>query len=668
MKKEGKRGQITIFIIIGLILLVSASIVIYVTTVKKIEVVDEVVVPPEVKPVYDYVTNCLIEIGSQGLLFIGTQGGYIDLNPERVDTRDITLTPSAYIKMDPTNTFKLPHWFYDGEDRTPTLEFMQKELADYVNSQLQSCLNNFDDFRPAFEVTELRSPRLTSVLTDKDVVLRLDYPIEIKQGDKTTEHSEFIAHIPVRLKKMWNLAKSILEVENEGKFFENLTIDLMALSPNIPMDSLDITCHPQIWRLDDVEESAKKLIMYNLMRVRVAGTDYAPFLAKDSIYEELAEYDMEDINEGRFPDIPTPRDAFEYNKMMIDPGVDDVEDIVVNFIYMTHWGMDLNALPNEAGVLRSNAAPGQSFLKFLCINTYHFVYDVIYPVQVRIFDPESYGGRGYTFNFAFPVLIDDNEGNRETFGVREFQDYYVDTGFCEQAGGEVVEIKAIGRDAEGYLMTSGLRDVNISYHCFNQRCNLGITGYNMNAPGRYALITALPPGCSNPIIIAEKEGYLMGKAQLTGSKLDIDLTSLSRKNMVFEKHEYREDTGLKKDSKELALGDKVSVYIKLRGYPVPHEIFFMYSYGDNETPTIDLVNEDAQYDIDIMLHNYDRFVGGYKAKNVTIEYSDFSGYEEAVFHVFEYQPRPTKTDDIMAMTTFFMDEEGYAEDLAPTFR
>ncbi|MBN2111658.1 hypothetical protein JW707_01025 [Candidatus Woesearchaeota archaeon] len=667
MKKEARKGQVTVFIIIGLILLVSASIIIYLTTLRKVEVIEEVVVPPEVKPIYDYVTNCLYEIGSDSLVLVGTQGGYADLSPERVDTRDITLTPTAYVKIDPTNTFKLPHWFYEGEDRTPPLEFIQKEIADYVNNNLQACLNNFDDFRPSFEVTALGSPKLTSVLTDNDVVVMLDYPLEITSGGKTTEHSEFITHLPVKLKKMWGLAKAILDAENEENLLENLTIDLMAMSPDVPMDSLDITCRPQIWRLDDVEKSVQQLVRYNVMKIRVKGTDYPPFLADESVYEELSEYDMEDINEGRFPDIPTPRDAFEYSRMMIDPGVGGVEDMVVNFVYLPSWGMDLNGLPNEAGILRSNAAPGQSFLKFLCINTYHFVYDVIYPVQVRIFDPSAYSGRGYTFQFAFPVLIDDNDANRETFGVRKFQDYYVDVGFCEQAGGDVVEIKAIGRDAEGYLMTSGLKDVNISYHCFNQRCTLGTTGYNMNAPGRYALITALPPGCANPIIEADKEGYLQGKAQLVGNKLDIEMTRLSRKNVVFEKHPYRKDAGLSQNSEELAMGDTVSLYIKLRGYPVAHETFFTYSYGDNETPTIDLVEGDAQYDIDIMLHNYDRFVGGYKARNVTIKYSDLEGYEDAVFHVFEYRPRPTQSEDIMDMTMFFMDE-GYAEDLAPTFR
>jgi len=667
MKRGDRKAQVTIFIIIGLILLVSASIVIYLTTIRKAEVIEEIVVPPEVKPIYDYVTNCLYETAAEGITLIGTQGGYADLSPERVDTRDITYTPPAYIKIDPSNTFKLPHWFYEGEDRTPTLEFIQKELADHVDRQLSECLQDFAAFEPQYTVSELGRPQLDSIFTDEDVVIRLKYPLEIRQADKVTEHQDFITHVPVRPKKMWELAVEIMKAENEQTFFENLTIDLISMDREVPMDGMSMSCAPRIWRLQEVEKRVQTLIRANIPRVRVKGTDYPPFLADEKTYELLNDFGMKEINEGTLPNIPTPRDAYEYNRMMIDPGVDDVEDLKVSFVYQPRWGIDLNALPNEGGLLRSNTAPGQELLRFLCINQYHFTYDVIYPVQARISDPAAFNGQGFIFQFGFPVLVDDNEPDREQFGVRTFDDYFVDIGYCETTGGPTAEIRAVGLDSAGYFMASGLRDVNITMLCVNQRCLLGKTGYDSRAPGRYSLITSLPPGCANPVMLAEKDGYLNAMGQLTSEYLEIRMTKLTTIPVEFVKHPYFATRGIQ-PAVPLGIGDEVSFYLRLRDSPVRHEYYNVYQYGQNETPYIELIDGEGQYKIELMLNNYGTMVGGYKVENITIDYSDFAGAEKIVFHLFEYRPRPVKTDQekVFNMIMYYMGGE-YEEELRPTF-
>ncbi len=665
--KTNKKAQVTVFIIIGLILLVSASIVVYMTTVKKVDVIEEIVVPPEVQPVYDYVSNCLYQMGSDALIIAGTQGGYTDLSPERVETRDLTLTPSAYVKIDPSNTFKLPLWFYDGEDRTPSLEFIQGEIARHVEQNFNICINGFEAFKPQMEITPLGNPVLSSILTDEEVVVRLEYPIEVRQEGKATEHSKFMARIPVRLKKMWELASAILKKENEVNFFDTLTIDVFAMDSKIPMDGMDFQCSPKIWQLSDVEKQAKKLLQYYVPKVRVKGTNHPPFIAEDDVYEELKMYTMEDINNGNYPKIPTPEDAFEYNKMYIDPQVSGVDDMKASFYYSPSWGLDINALPNDAGLLRSNTAPGQSFLNLMCINSYHFTYDIIYPIQARIQDPEAFGGQGYIFNFGFPVLIDDNKPNRETFGVRLFEDYYTSTGFCEDLGGDSAEIKVIGLDSEGYMMDSGLQGVKISYHCIDKRCELGETGYSASAPGRYSLVTTLPVGCNNPIIYAEKDGYLKASGQLTEKYLEIEMVKLKSLPLKIVKHNYRKETGVQQAQAGLAAGDEAIVYLQFRGQPSKNEQYIIISNNDNETQYLELVDGTASYDIDVMLNSYGKLIGGYRAKNLTISYDEIAGASEIVLHAFEYQPRPTTDQAELEMISYYMGNE-YKEQLKPTFR
>jgi hypothetical protein len=291
--------------------------------------------------------------------------------------------------------------------------------------------------------------------------------------------------------------------------------------------------------------------------------------------------------------------------------------------------------------------------------------------MARIRDPEAYAGIGYTFNFAFPVLVDDNEPDRNEFGVRNFEGYYMDTGFCEQAGGSQAEIRAIGIDASGFPMTSGMKDVNISYRCGPRRCDLGTTGYSEEAPGRYALVTSLPPGCANPIISASKEGYIAFEKQMTENYLEIDMIKLRKLPVAVVKHTYSESAEeiMPGTERPLKKGDLLSVYIRLRDIPEPYDQFAMISYDDNESQQIEILEQDAQYDIDVMLQNYDTLVGGYKAQNLTISYSDLRNANELVLHVFEYQPRPTQDNEErnLKMLTYLMDKE-YEEELKPTFR
>ena len=77
--------------------------------------------------------------------------------------------------------------------------------------------------------------------------------------------------------------------------------------------------------------------------------------------------------------------------------------------------MYLTARPSDGVKLQSNLGHGnRDYLSFICVNAYHFTYDVTYPLLVSITDPDAFKGDGYTFRFSFPVIIDHNEGKRDS--------------------------------------------------------------------------------------------------------------------------------------------------------------------------------------------------------------------------------------------------------------
>jgi len=93
-----KKSQVTLFIIIGLVLIVSIGAFIYiksisVSTDKPLEIIREEA-PQDFKPVQSYVIQCVEELTKEAFTIIGKNGGYINLE-------DHDYTGSA-INIDPT--------------------------------------------------------------------------------------------------------------------------------------------------------------------------------------------------------------------------------------------------------------------------------------------------------------------------------------------------------------------------------------------------------------------------------------------------------------------------------------------------------------------------------------------------------------------------------------
>jgi hypothetical protein len=323
------------------------------------------------------------------------------------------------------------------------------------------------------------------------------------------------------------------------------------------------------------------------------------------------------------------------------------------------WGLQVSAQPNDGPVLRSNAGKGAGkFLRFLCINQWHFAYDIVYPVKMTVADEEAFGGEGFLFQFAFPVLVNDNAPERTAFGLRRFQS--VDFGapeFCTTFGDELVEIRAVGA-VEGVPVLMELPDVDIFYRCFDQECELGTTAAD---GGVYQLSTYLPQGCTNPFITASKNGYLPATKQMTGDRLDLELKKLENYNLKFIVHPYHGGTKTWGTPRPLNKEERVSLSVSL-----VNRTFDQFIGFPTTNETLQLVQETAHYDIDAMLFLRDRQIGGYSATAHKIAYEDIAGKTTATFHVIEYLPVAVTDKQKIDMITF-MHEGDYQDERKPTF-
>jgi hypothetical protein len=677
-----KKGQLTIFMLMGLVVLIGALVFIYIEE----EVVTKEVeqeVDPEVVPIQRWVNDCIIEESSTAIRKIAQTGGYLSI-PEEIRAR-----PGSYLALDPNAVTKIPYWDYKGENRIPPVEYLEVQIEAHLLETIPACVGDFENFNVLYDI-EAGEMEVDAIVAEEEVTVSVTYPLKvfIKAGRKSTSMEKFGAKIQAALGKTHKLAIELMETESQQMYMENITLDLMALHPDVPFTGLDFSCSPQQWVVDDVKEDVQEMLAYNFFRIRVDNTNYPPFEENTRFYERLRtrvgilREELENIE--YFGDTPRdtfadakakagisddlPEDVYDYFHLFI-PLEEGDDELQVAFQYNPVWGMRFRAEPSKGGVLRSNMAKGErNFLSFLCVNQFHFVYDVEYPILASVRDEDSFGGEGLTFNMAFLVQLDDSTPVRQPLGTQVIQVGDDPSEFCEDTSGEFVTIRAKGIGDFGG--DEDIKDATIAYKCHKIFCELGTTEF---VQPHYELSLNLPQGCSNPYLYATKDGYLDGKIQYTGGGFaNVPITKLKEIPISVVKHEYLSKSDRLGEATVLEDDEKVVISISLKGGG--HDQFVTLPSLQEK---LELVEAGGEYDVMIMLiqegKNFglgstdDRILGGYQNQKMTISSQALEGADALVFHVFDYSPTPIKMRDAAPMFEYML-EGDYLEALRPEFR
>ena len=184
-----KKAQIAIFILIGIVILISASFILYLNQSYEEAIDESQETVLSSAPIKTYIESCLTEKVKEGINFISEHGGYYDL--------PLISTYTAY-------------YIYYGVKELPSLEDMQNELDSYTIDNYSECLN-FEMFeKQGFEI-EYKDPTLTSSINDNSVSVKANIQIEIKKNEQTTSLNEFNINIESSLKKLYDTATEFVE-------------------------------------------------------------------------------------------------------------------------------------------------------------------------------------------------------------------------------------------------------------------------------------------------------------------------------------------------------------------------------------------------------------------------------------------------------------------------
>ncbi len=298
-----KTAQVSIFIVVGIILLIAASIFLYSDSQKE-EVAPGVFVsisqlPQELEPVNTFVMQCLDDIGSQGIRLIGEHGGYVSLDDIQLTKTNFVINSnpamSDAVVFAPGSSLAIPYWWYlesdnncvgtcDFATKRPPLRAeensIEQQLNRYINKEIENCFNDFESLKQeGFQLSGLEKWKADTKIAENDVVIILDYPLQVTKGTVQADVEQFFVRIPVDLESAYNLATDVTNLEQEYRFLERQTMNLISAFSSVdetklpPLSDMRFEYGSNIrWMKSDVKKKVSEVLMYYIPLFQVDGS------------------------------------------------------------------------------------------------------------------------------------------------------------------------------------------------------------------------------------------------------------------------------------------------------------------------------------------------------------------------------------------------------------
>ena len=360
-----KRGQVTVYIIIGIIILFLAILLFYFrgTTEKEMgmqELVRAQKIPKEARPITNYVTTQLDDATKKGLLLIGMQGGYIYESQGVPHIQDPTGEGSDFIY---DNNYKVSYdiykqdsdlfyfyfhepWPYPwkkfpnvggeyfpagfnifGINNLPPLNgpdpiSIESQLTEFITNYLRDKINLIIFDEQGFEIdADVNKINVSVIIGENDVIVFLEYPLGINKTitNTITNVSYFYTNPQIRLKKVYNFVYDIISKDTVDILFNITNIN------NIPsyIEGINIKKNESAYCLNSCCDD---LIIIKDNKSMLYAKPYTFQFARENRYPALHYLDIPMLQfEGYSNAVITEDD--------INPKADDPDEDVIDFTY-----------------------------------------------------------------------------------------------------------------------------------------------------------------------------------------------------------------------------------------------------------------------------------------------------------------------------------------------
>tara|TARA_Y100000310_G_C20664909_1_gene806938 strand:- start:1757 stop:2488 length:732 start_codon:yes stop_codon:yes gene_type:complete len=197
-----KRGQVTIFIIISVVIV--GAIVVFFVFKDSIFSIDKKV-DPEIEPIHRFAKKCVETTLVDGARSVGLQGGYFELPVNFLDT----------------GQSQIAYGYHQGTNTLASLDIIERQISKYVNLALPICLDesNF----PEFEITKKEANSRIKI-KDNYISVSVDFPITISKQERIFElKGDYKYKTLIRLGEIHKVSEELIKMEIENQELIDLT-------------------------------------------------------------------------------------------------------------------------------------------------------------------------------------------------------------------------------------------------------------------------------------------------------------------------------------------------------------------------------------------------------------------------------------------------------------
>ncbi|MBW3001732.1 hypothetical protein KY338_01060 [Candidatus Woesearchaeota archaeon] len=358
-----KNAQITVFMIIGIVILFGAGLLVYMAMIQPEKTGEEKVAAQAlrqsaVRPVKDYITSCLEIVSSDALDFIGKQGGRLyksqggtipdpgsaQLGTVYLDSDELKL---SYSVLPPQGTvgdlffsdppdYPWPEFPVSADSNRSVIGFfglaslpplyrkhgrdsLQEQMESYISNNIGKCADFSDKF-PGYEITAgepstsmIIAENITHLRSEEYISFVLDWPVEIKETGTSAEITlnEFRATFPIAFGRIYYTVKEIVDAEVSNISYE----------PEATVNYF-ITINKNVYNKDDV-------IIYQDKKYKLNARPYEFRIARKNRFPALYKIDQSEIDRFAYC-VDAVSFSIEGNTLRASPDLEDDDPFPLN--------------------------------------------------------------------------------------------------------------------------------------------------------------------------------------------------------------------------------------------------------------------------------------------------------------------------------------------------
>ena len=239
---RNKRGQVTLFIIIGIIILVvvALSYFIYNNSIKKqlTPEQEEIFLSSQIEPISNLIDRCITRISLDGISILRDNSGY--------------LTPlTTTINYNGANVAYLVYKDDANPNKVNPKSNLEADLAEYIKTRFKrEC--NLDSIKDIEIIKDYNNLSINVDMEDNGVQINLNFPLTLKKGNSESTISNFNAKVNSEFGLIYNYLIDIINKEVQTGTFDITKYQLQ--NPNIKVFRDNLNLNQAIYTLTTNKE------------------------------------------------------------------------------------------------------------------------------------------------------------------------------------------------------------------------------------------------------------------------------------------------------------------------------------------------------------------------------------------------------------------------------